>query len=358
MPSPRSEQRSKKSKEAFWQTPSCKARQAAREQEEGYEQRHPGDGTMEEPATDPQAQVSRGDLDSEKGPESADDNDQVDTRQPLNYKPLSHRKLKDYNEGLAKRGVVYLSRVPPFMKPAKVKHLMEQHGVVTRVYLVEEDQANRRARKKGGGNSGKRYAEGWVEFEDKKIARATAESLNNTLIGGRKRNYYHDDMWNLKYLRKFKWDHLTEKVAYERRVRSQKLRLETMQAKRENARYVELVESGRSFAKMEERKRKRRQDGSDDNNSASAASTIGGGSPAAVAAAKLTAGGGEGVPGNPAPAGVGDSHRRIRRRFKQSNPVGDVGGGGGGGMDAKVLRSLFGGDDGGVRRRTGNNEDG
>lgn len=61
---------------------------------------------------------------------------------------------------------------------------------------------------------------------------AVAESLNNTLIGGRKRNYYHDDMWNLKYLSKFKWDHLTEKVAYERRVRSQKLRLETMQAKR------------------------------------------------------------------------------------------------------------------------------
>lgn len=52
-------------------------------------------------------------------------------KRPL--KPLSQRKLKDYNEGLAKRGVVYLSRVPPFMKPAKVKHLMEQHGVVTRV---------------------------------------------------------------------------------------------------------------------------------------------------------------------------------------------------------------------------------
>lgn len=39
------------------------------------------------------------------------------------------------------------------------------------VYLVEEDQTNRRARKKAGGNSGKRYTEGWVEFEDKKIAR-------------------------------------------------------------------------------------------------------------------------------------------------------------------------------------------
>lgn len=61
---------------------------------------------------------------------------------------------------------------------------------------------------------------------------AVAESLNNTMIGGKKRNYYHDDIWNIKYLKKFKWDHLTEKVAYERRVREQKLRLETMQAKR------------------------------------------------------------------------------------------------------------------------------
>lgn len=57
--------------------------------------------------------------------------EQKKLKRPL--KPLSQRKVKDYNEGLAKRGVVYLSRVPPFMKPAKVKHLMEQHGVVSRV---------------------------------------------------------------------------------------------------------------------------------------------------------------------------------------------------------------------------------
>lgn len=55
-------------------------------------------------------------------------------KRPL--KPLSKRKVASYNEGLKKRGVVYISRVPPFMKPAKVKHLMEQHGVVTRVSLV------------------------------------------------------------------------------------------------------------------------------------------------------------------------------------------------------------------------------
>ena len=58
-------------------------------------------------------------------------------------------------------------------------------------------------------------------------------------------------------MNKFKWSHLTEKVAYERRVREQKLRVEMMQARRENASYVELVETGKKLDKIEERKRKR-----------------------------------------------------------------------------------------------------
>jgi len=68
---------------------------------------------------------------------------------------------------------------------------------------------------------------------------------------------YVGDLWNLKYLHKFKWSHLTEKVAYERRVREQKLRVEMMQARRENAAYAEMVETGKKLDKIEERKRKR-----------------------------------------------------------------------------------------------------
>ena len=65
------------------------------------------------------------------------------------------------------------------------------------------------------------------------------------------------DLWNLKYLNKFKWSHLTEKVAYERRVREQKLRIEMMHARRENAAYVQMVETGKTLDRIEERKRKR-----------------------------------------------------------------------------------------------------
>lgn len=66
------------------------------------------------------------------------------------------------------------------------------------------DSAVRKKRKEAGGNGSKMFREGWVEFADKKIARQVAESLNNTMIGGKKGSFYHDDMWNIKYLKNFK----------------------------------------------------------------------------------------------------------------------------------------------------------
>ena len=35
-------------------------------------------------------------------------------------------------------GIVYLSRVPPFMKPRKVRHIFSQFGSVGRIYLQPE----------------------------------------------------------------------------------------------------------------------------------------------------------------------------------------------------------------------------
>lgn len=101
---------------------------------------------------------------------------------------------------------------------------------------------------------------------------------------------------------------------------------------------MELVESGRSFAKMEERKRKRSQEQVGVSDAVRAIENGGGGG------GGEKGGGVENGEASPAP-GVGDAHRRIRRRFKQSRPVSDVGGGGGekGGMDRAVLQSVFGG---------------
>lgn len=172
----------------------------------------------------------------------------------------------NFNEKLKKRGVVYVARIPPRMTPTKIKSLLGEYGEVCRVYLVEEDKAARNRRKKQGGSGSKRYTEGWVEFAKKRVAKHVAQSLNNTQISNYKRSHHYGDLWNLKYLHKFKWSHLTEKVAYERRVREQKLRVEMMQARRENAAYAELVETGKKLDKIEARKRRR-----GDNPSSSAA---------------------------------------------------------------------------------------
>ena len=104
---------------------------------------------------------------------------------------LSLTKTTDFNEKLKKRGVIYVARVPPRMNPSKIKSLLSDFGVVTRVYLVEEDAARRKRRRKATGNGTKRYMEGWVEFENKGIAKHVALSLNNTPISMHKRNVHY-----------------------------------------------------------------------------------------------------------------------------------------------------------------------
>ena len=41
----------------------------------------------------------------------------------------------EYAEKVQKRGVIYISRIPPFMKPNKVRNCFEVYGEVTRLYL-------------------------------------------------------------------------------------------------------------------------------------------------------------------------------------------------------------------------------
>lgn len=44
------------------------------------------------------------------------------------------------------------------------------------------------------------------------MAKRVAEMLNGQPMGGPRRSAYHYDLWNLKYLHKFKWDNLTEEI--------------------------------------------------------------------------------------------------------------------------------------------------
>lgn len=113
-------------------------------------------------------------------------------------KPLSKKKVERFTEEQAKRGVIYLSRLPPFMKPNKIRSLLGHIGRIDRVYLRVETDEERRKRVKAGGGRRVNFCEGWVEFLDKRDAKRAVRLLHNEAIGGKKRNYYHDDLWCLK----------------------------------------------------------------------------------------------------------------------------------------------------------------
>lgn len=169
-------------------------------------------------------------------------------------KTLSADKLSKFQSRIDASGVVYLSRIPPFMKPIKLRSLLAKYGKLGRIYLAPEDSKVAAKRKKYKHNKRVNYTEGWVEFLDKKVARSTAAILNNTTIGGKKRSYYYDDIWTLKYLPRFKWSHLTEQIAYELKVREQKMKTELAQTKRENKIYIKNVEKAKMIQGMKEKR--------------------------------------------------------------------------------------------------------
>ena len=114
-------------------------------------------------------------------------------------------------------------------------------------------------------------------MKDKKVAKTIAMALNNTPVEAKKSKYFHDDLWNTKYLSKCQWSYLTEKIgvwtrllslvlvnvlcvwslAYESAVRKQRRRMDTSSAKRENSAYMENVEEGKALEAIISRKKKR-----------------------------------------------------------------------------------------------------
>lgn len=154
---------------------------------------------------------------------------------------LTSDKLAEFEETAKRRGVVYLARIPPGCNPTMVREKLSMHGEIGRVFLVPEDEARRKARIKNGGRGNRRFREGWVEFSRKKIARNVAELLNATRFSGRKGDAHYDDLWSIKFLKHFKWEHLTEKMAYEASVREQRVKAQVAQGRRETAAFLENV---------------------------------------------------------------------------------------------------------------------
>lgn len=207
----------------------------------------------EEPLSDEEEleEPSKDKEESSSGKNVSQDSEQQEKPSAANLlkKLRANKKLKH------KTGVVYLSSIPPYMKPAKMRQILSKFGEVDRLFLKREDEQKHKRRTRGGGNKKIMYEEGWAEFVRKRDAKLCAETLNGNIIGGRKGSFYHDDILNVKYLPGFKWTDLTEQIARENDIRQSKFELEISQANKMNAEFTKNVEKSKMIENIKRSKR-------------------------------------------------------------------------------------------------------
>jgi ESF2/ABP1 family protein len=246
----------------------------------------------EEENPDEEEEEAAADDDDEEDEDDDDDNlssqqEQEDPDQQLNnnksrkvFRLSLVETADDYNAQLAKRGVLYLPSVPPSMTPTILRQLLQPHGEITRLYL--KPNFNHRSNNNNSNHNKKtrvRYAEGWVEFSKRSTAKRIVLCLHQTTITNHQRSIMCGDLWNMKYLgKRFKWEILTETIAYERRVREQRLRLETMQARKEAHQYQAWLSHSDTLDQIAKRRRqaqnkKDQNDVSSDHHSKTATTT-------------------------------------------------------------------------------------
>jgi len=148
-------------------------------------------------------------------------------------------RINTEEERKKKPGIIYLSSIPHGMNVSQTTSFFCEFGKVGRVFLQPDTKE-----KKGSSNGklSRNFTEGWVEFLSKTIAKQVGKELNNTPVGGKRRSKAHNQLWNIKYLPRFKWTHLSERLAYESAVRQQRMRTEISQVKREADHFVSCVE--------------------------------------------------------------------------------------------------------------------
>ena len=175
--------------------------------------------------------------------------------------PNDELTVEELHEKIRRSGVLYMSRVPIGMKIIDIRKLLDDYGI-ERCYFVPY-------KKKLQNVDGKRvqaYKEGWIEFEDKLYAKLAEYQLNGKPIGGNKKCIYRDELWNLKYLHKFKWNDLVESMTLEKKIQEKKLKMEIKQSDRVNNFIVKNYEKSKKYLNKKRELEKNDDDNKDSNN--------------------------------------------------------------------------------------------
>lgn len=120
--------------------------------------------------------------------------------------------------------------------------------------IITDEEENRKKKKR---RLARHFTEGWIEFESKRAAKQVAALLNNTPIATRKSSKFYDILWCMKYLPRFKWVHLSERLTYEKAVHRQKLQSEISQARKEAAFFQENLDKSEKFRRQKKKQNKK-----------------------------------------------------------------------------------------------------
>uniref|UniRef100_A0AAG5DUP0 Activator of basal transcription 1 n=1 Tax=Anopheles atroparvus TaxID=41427 RepID=A0AAG5DUP0_ANOAO len=197
----------------------------------------------------------------EKQSENDEDQMETDSAAPSKKRPKVSPLVKKKKN---KAGIVYISSIPKHMNVAILRGLLEPYGEIGRIFL-EPERKGRKIRKKtaNGKLAMIKYVEGWVEFVDKRVAKAIAPMLNTKPISTNRKSVFCDILWTMKYLPRFKWINLSERLAYERAVTREKLRAEIQQTRAEASVFEAAMSSSAALKARERTKTKTRKQDSE-----------------------------------------------------------------------------------------------
>lgn len=222
-----------------------------------------GEHDADDDITKDQSSAETGALNGEAQRRNSKSDDGIDLTGMGNFSGKNRKKLKKLTpeelikeqKRIRRTGVCYLSSIPPYMKPAKLRSILSKFGKIDRLFLKPEDPSSYSKRVKYGGNKKKKYEEGWVEFVSKKDAKLCAATLNGNKIGGKKTSYYYDDILNIKYLSNFKWFDLTQQIARENEIRQAKLQVELSQESKLNKSFVRNIEKSKMINNIQKKRK-------------------------------------------------------------------------------------------------------
>lgn len=229
-----------------------------------------------------ETELADNEMQSSSEEDEAMEEDEVDaSTQPGSSKPRTTSESSGVSkpEKKKKRGIIYVSSIPKYMNVTILREMLGHYAKINRIYLqpgkqagnydwlnqlkysrfilghfwFADDDGKKDNKKKKRRRVARHFTEGWVEFESKRAAKQIAVKLNNSPIATRKSSKFYDILWSIKYLPRFKWVHLSERLTYEKAVHRHKLQTEIAQARKEAAFFEDNLDKSERNKKLKKK---------------------------------------------------------------------------------------------------------